>query len=162
MHISRVEPGKIEIKTKQTVVSIDKQVRIGALDINVPGEYDAEEVAVVGIAVDGQTVYSLSIEDVQVCSLPQGITNLPQNVTEQIGSVDVLLLPIQEGASSADLLPVINQVEPTMVIPYGSGDINQFAASSGAGADHLPHIKVTRSLLNPEERQTILLSVTKG
>ncbi len=135
MQISRIKPATIELKTKLASVVINDHIQIGEVIIDGPGEYDAAEVATVGIPHEDKTIYCLSAEDMRLCSLPEGVTNLPQSVTEQIGSVDILLVPITETVTVNDVLGVVNQLEPTMIIPLGEGALIRFQKQGGDRGD---------------------------
>jgi L-ascorbate metabolism protein UlaG (beta-lactamase superfamily) len=97
--------------------------------VNRPGEYEISEVLIIGIATfhDGERgkkrgkniVYLMEIDEVAVCHLGDLGHVLTSEQIEDIGNVDVLLLPV--GGVSTINAPmaaeVVRQLEPKVVIP---------------------------------------------
>lgn len=94
-----------------------------------PGEYEISGVLIIGIAtfhdaVNGQTrgkntVYLMELDGVAVCHLGDLGHVLSDEHVEEIGNVDVLLLPVG-GTSTIDAAmaaEVIRQLEPRAVVP---------------------------------------------
>jgi L-ascorbate metabolism protein UlaG (beta-lactamase superfamily) len=94
-----------------------------------PGEYEISEVLIIGIATfhDGEggkkrgknTVYLMEIDEVAVCHLGDLGHVLTNAQIEDIGNVDVLLLPVG-GVSTLNApmaAEVVRQLEPKAIIP---------------------------------------------
>ena len=94
-----------------------------------PGEYEVKGIGVRGVAAwhdDEQggklgavTMYAIDIDDVVVAHLGDLGHQLDATQLEQLGSVDVLLLPVGGGncLSATQAAAVVNQVEPKIVVP---------------------------------------------
>ena len=94
-----------------------------------PGEYEISGVLIIGIAtfhdaVGGQTrgkntVYLMEIDGVSVCHLGDLGHVLTSEQVEEIGDVDVLLLPVGgvSTVNAAMAAGVIRQIEPKAVVP---------------------------------------------
>jgi L-ascorbate metabolism protein UlaG (beta-lactamase superfamily) len=97
--------------------------------IGEPGEYEVAGVTVFGLATfhDNQrgaesgrnTVYLLSVDDVNICHLGDLGHSLDDSTLEQLGNVDVLLVPVGGGGSltGTSAAEVVRQVEPRFVVP---------------------------------------------
>ena len=94
-----------------------------------PGEYEISSVLVLGVATfhDAErgkkrgknTVYLMEVDGISVCHLGDLGHVLTSEQVEEIGDVDVLLLPVG-GASTIDAAmaaEVIRQIEPKAVVP---------------------------------------------
>jgi L-ascorbate metabolism protein UlaG (beta-lactamase superfamily) len=94
-----------------------------------PGEYEINDVLIIGIATfhDGEggskrgknTVYLMEIDEVSVCHLGDLGHALTSEQIEDIGNVDVLLLPVG-GVSTLNApmaAEVVRQLEPKAIIP---------------------------------------------
>jgi len=94
-----------------------------------PGEYEINSILVIGIATfhDAEqgkergrnTVYLMEVDEVSVCHLGDLGHVLTAEQVEEIGNVDVLLLPVG-GVSTIDAptaAEVVRQLEPRVVIP---------------------------------------------
>lgn len=92
-----------------------------------PGEYEKNDVKIVGVSniIDKtkntkNTIFNLNIDNINICHLGEGINKeLSSEQMEQIGKVDILLLPIP---SDSDYDPAISsklvsELEPKIVIP---------------------------------------------
>ncbi|MFC2005269.1 MBL fold metallo-hydrolase [Chloroflexota bacterium] len=97
--------------------------------VNGPGEYEISGVLIIGMTTfhDGEggkkrgknTVYLYEIDEVSVCHLGDLGHVLTAEQTEEIGDVDVLLLPVG-GVSTIDAptaVEVVRQLEPKVVLP---------------------------------------------
>jgi L-ascorbate metabolism protein UlaG (beta-lactamase superfamily) len=94
-----------------------------------PGEYEISDVLIIGIAtyhdsVKGQsrgknTVYLMEIDGVAVCHLGDIGHVLGDEQVEEMGNVDVLLLPVGgvNTINAAMAAEVIRKIEPKAVIP---------------------------------------------
>jgi L-ascorbate metabolism protein UlaG (beta-lactamase superfamily) len=98
-----------------------------------PGEYEVAGVTVRGLATyhDAQqgaehgrnTVYLIELDDVSVCHLGDLGHTLDASTLEEIGNVDVLLVPVGGGRTldGAKAAEVVRQVEPRYVVPMHFG-----------------------------------------
>ncbi len=94
-----------------------------------PGEYEISGVLIIGIATfhDGEkggkrgknTVYLMEVDEVSVCHLGDLGHVLTTEQVEEIGNVDVLLLPVGgvSTVSAPTAAEVVRQLEPKVVIP---------------------------------------------
>lgn len=143
-----------------------------------PGEYEISGILIIGIAtfhdtqrgqVRGKnTVYVMEIDGVSVCHLGDLGHVLSSEQVEEIGNVDVLLLPVGGGSTinAAVSAEVIRQLEPKAVIPmhYKTpavkrelDSVNVFLKEMGMGQIE-PRSKLTLSKSNlPLSTQVFLL-----
>ncbi|MBA7640678.1 hypothetical protein ES703_48349 [subsurface metagenome] len=143
-----------------------------------PGEYEISGVLITGIATfhdrergekkGKNTVYLMEVDEVSVCHLGDLGHVLTAGQVEEIGNVDVLLLPV--GGVSTINAPmaaeVVRQLEPKAVIPmhYKTGAISwelepvdRFLKEIGVKEiDSQPKLSFTRSNL-PTSTQVFLL-----
>ncbi len=95
-----------------------------------PGEYEVKGVFIKGIpafhdASQGKergriTIYSIEAEGIRFCHLGDlGQSQLTDEQLEEVGSIDVLMIPIGGGStiSSQEASKIISQIEPKIVIP---------------------------------------------
>ena len=138
-----------------------------------PGEYDVKETAINAIPImykDGRviTIYLISIEGLTILNLAHIPTlDLSESELEDIGSVDILLLPIGgEGVMDyEDAARAVNKFEPKIVIPthYETTGLKIKAASEekflkelGAKAETMEKLNIKKKEL-PEEGTKIIL-----
>jgi len=94
-----------------------------------PGEYEISDVLIIGIATfhdadrgrerGENTVYLIEVDEVSVCHLGDLGHVLTAEQVEEIGNVDVLLLPVGgvSTINAAMAAEVVRQLEPKAVIP---------------------------------------------
>ena len=94
-----------------------------------PGEYEINNLLIIGIStyhdkekgkVKGKnTIYLIEMDEVSICHLGDLGHTLTDNQVEELGNIDVLLLPVGGvstiGATTA--AEVMRQLEPRIVIP---------------------------------------------
>jgi L-ascorbate metabolism protein UlaG (beta-lactamase superfamily) len=94
-----------------------------------PGEYEIREVIIIGIAAfhdanqgsskGRNTVYLMEMDEVSVCHLGDLGHLLTDDEVEELGEVDILILPVG-GVSTIDAATaaqVVRQLDPKVVIP---------------------------------------------
>lgn len=95
-----------------------------------PGEYETKEIFVQGIPSwhdsvngterGGNTIYAIEAEEMRLCHLGDlGQKELTEGQLEQIGEVDVLMIPVGGifTINASDAVKIIAQIEPRIVIP---------------------------------------------
>lgn len=129
--ISRVKSDIIlstQITEKENLVS-DKEELVHVIDG--PGEYEIKEIYIKGINCpanisknkDGasNTIFTIEAEEMNICHL--GLFNqkeLTSAQLEEIGEVDVLLVPVGDGGycvEGNEAASIVNQIEPKVVVP---------------------------------------------
>ncbi len=140
-----------------------------------PGEYEIGDVIIIGIATfhDGQhkgknTVYLMELDDLSVCHLGNLGSVLSDEQVEELGNVDVLLVPVGGGATvdATAAAEIVRQLEPKAVIPMHfktpTGDkdlapVDRFLKEMGlSGVTPQPKLNVTKTNL-PLSSQVFLL-----
>ena len=140
-----------------------------------PGEFEVSATSVVGVLTwhdrektSRNVAYVIELEDLRVCHLGAiGVVPTSDQV-EEIGSVDILLVPVG-GGDALDAPPAaetVNLLEPKLVIPMHFktdvektklDPIDRFLKEMGAKSPEThAKIAVTRSSL-PEETQLLVL-----
>lgn len=93
-----------------------------------PGEYEAGPFAISGFAVKAfsddtkVTSYRVEVKEVMIGVLANGVTELDENQLEQLGLVDVLILPVTDGVVGPDAhraAQLVRRIEPKVVLPIG-------------------------------------------
>jgi L-ascorbate metabolism protein UlaG (beta-lactamase superfamily) len=146
--------------------------------ISGPGEYEIGGVLIIGIpayhddeggAKRGRnTIYLMEVDEVSICHLGDLGHLLTTNQVEELGNVDVLLLPVG-GISTIDATvaaKVVRQLEPKVVVPmhYKTPALNRelepverFLKETGVEqADSRPKLSITKQSL-PLSTQIFLL-----
>ncbi len=95
-----------------------------------PGEYEAHEILVTGLATyhDDQagavrgrnTVFTIQLDDLVVCHLGDLGHTLPTSDLERLTGVDIVLIPISGpdvNLSAAKAAEVVHQLDPKVVVP---------------------------------------------
>jgi L-ascorbate metabolism protein UlaG (beta-lactamase superfamily) len=147
--------------------------------ISGPGEYEVSGIFVVGVRTfhdgrEGQqrglnTAYCITAEEVTVCHLGDLGHRLTKTQIEQLGNVDVLLVPVGGGPTIGAGLAAetVSLIEPSLVVPmhYRSPQrddldpVDKFLNEMGAGTpEPEEQLRVSAGRL-PAEPQVVLLQV---
>jgi L-ascorbate metabolism protein UlaG (beta-lactamase superfamily) len=95
--------------------------------IDLPGEYSAKGVNIVGLASDHglssgptlNTIFILETEDLRICHLGDLGVDLSEKQLEEIDGVDVLMIPIggKYTIDAKKAVEIIKKIEPAIIIP---------------------------------------------
>lgn len=84
-----------------------------------PGEYEASGVLAMAIEAGEKLIFHIEMDAIRLAHLGTLDTKLTESMIEQLGDVDILLIPVGgAGALDAKMAhEVIEQIEPRVVIP---------------------------------------------
>lgn len=93
--------------------------------INGPGEYDIKEIYIRGFpsqtkAEQENTIYAIEAEGIRICHLGKlGQKELSSGLLEDIGEVDILMIPVGAGEAinAGEAVKIMAQIEPKIIIP---------------------------------------------
>lgn len=159
MQIKYLGHEKFEIRTKETKIDLGYKVLVNDFSFPGPGEYEKGGVFVEGIADNGNTIYVLKVEEMNVCYLGKIAHDLKEDEAKEIGNVDILFLPLGEDGSvpvkkAADIL---SKIDPKIVIPMLYSDLSEFKNSEGITDGELDILKIKKAELPEEERKVVIL-----
>ncbi len=141
-----------------------------------PGEYEAKGIYVYGIPLIKKTkatvatLYSFNIDDIFIGHLSGLDRELTEHELDQLGRIDVLLLPVgdKECLDPKTAVEVINQIEPRIVIPMqykleglklDQTPIDAFLKEYGLKeVERTDKLKITKKDLPTEETKIIILN----
>lgn len=123
------KPGDIAIKSFKEIPDQESRFKI-----DMPGEYETAGVVIHGIAArahmdeEGKhsaTIYTVEADGVRMAILGHIFPELSEDQLEQIGMVDILVVPVGGSGYTLDgigALKIIKQIEPKIVIPTHYAD----------------------------------------
>jgi L-ascorbate metabolism protein UlaG (beta-lactamase superfamily) len=128
--------AKADVATWSTITpeaGFEFAVPEGALVIDGPGEYEVKGVMITGVParlhIDEQAnrgaVYSILMDGVNVVVAGNIAGNLDESQVENLGQVDVLVVPVGGGGLTLDAegaAGVVTQLEPSYVVPVHFDD----------------------------------------
>lgn len=91
-----------------------------------PGEYEVADVLIAGVATGAKpgsgatnTAYVFRLDEMSVCHLGDLQDKLTDQQIEEIGSIDVLMIPVGGGNAlgAAQAAAVMAQLDPSVVVP---------------------------------------------
>ena len=143
--------------------------------ISMPGEYEVRQLFVYGFRAplrggEEHTIYRYELDRLSLLHLGALDRKPTDEELEQVGDVDILVLPIGGGAvlGVSDAAELVQVIEPRIVIPiwYGESkiplkekDAKRFVSELGAKhVEETAKFKCTRAMLPEEDMQVILLS----
>lgn len=147
------------LKAKGINVILSDKPKLGDLVIDEPGEYEVGGVQLDW--VDG--VIQVYFEGLNVSHIKKGKV-LTDEELEKLNGIDVLLIGVGGGDFTETKLArsVISQIDPSIVIPMYSANLEEFTKEEGSIDAAIDELKITKAELPEEDRQiTILNAQTK-
>lgn len=124
--------GNVELATEARLAANDPEAK---LRIEGPGEYEIGDVSIKGVRatrhIDTEadepisTMYRLEIGDVRLAVLGNITSKLSEDQLEEIGIVDILIIPVGGGGYTLDATSaatIARQVDPRVVMPVHYAD----------------------------------------
>ena len=150
---------KFEIKTKDLEISFGDHLVINGFTFPGPGEYEKGGAIINGIADQGNTIFVVNIEEMNLCHLGALNHDLSEDEAKQIGDVDILFLPLGfEPASLKIALKNLAKIDPRVIIPMEYADLAEFKKSEGITDGELDILKIKKVDLPDEERKIFILN----
>jgi hypothetical protein len=121
---SVTKPTDISLRTSKLIPESNAQ-----FSADMPGEYEIADVVVHGVAarghMDGEgtlnaTIFTVAANDLRIAIIGHIYPELSEDQLEQIGLVDVIIMPIGGNGYTLDsigALQIIKKIEPKVVIP---------------------------------------------
>ena len=149
-----------------------------------PGEYEVSGIFIRGIESfhderEGEerghnTIFTIGIDDITLCHLGDLGTSLEDNVLEDIGAVDVLMVPVggTYTINAKQAAEVVNMISPKIVIPmhakedgfsYTSGfdSIDDYISANGTAAIERTGQLDIKAGLMPLDRKIVIMERVK-
>ncbi|MFH1527427.1 MAG: MBL fold metallo-hydrolase [Bacteroidota bacterium] len=146
-----------------------------------PGEYEVKDIFVQGIqsfhdTSEGKdrgmnTIYTIEAEDLKICHLGDlGQKELTPEQVEQIGDVDILMIPVGGNFTieAKEAVKIISQIEPSIIIPMHYfipklkiklEGVDKFLKTMGIKKlDPIAKLSIKKKDISPEEAKIVVLS----
>jgi hypothetical protein len=145
------------IKTKALIAKIGEKNKLGDLEIVSPGEYEVSGIQME--IIDG--IIEIFAEGIAVGHIRKAKV-LSDDDLQKLNGIDILLIGVGGGEFTDTKIAqeVINQIEPSIVIPMYSGSLDDFGKAESAG-EPIPELKISKIELTDEERKTVVLTPSK-
>jgi len=124
-----------------------------------PGEYEVKTCMIDAIPLGkGNCGFSVLADKIRVAYISDVTTTLTDQQLEAFASVDVLILPVI-GEKSEVTTKIINQVEPSIVIPHNYTDeqLKVLSAEFGSEQETLAKFKITKKELIENDQQRLIV-----
>lgn len=143
------------IKTKSKTVHIGSEISLGDLKINTPGEYESGGVQLENV----HGTIELFSEKMTIAWIKKSQV-LTNTELEKLNGIDVLLVGVGGGefTETKTAIEIINQIDPKIVIPMYSENLESFTKEEGAQVEAIDQYKFTQSDLPEEERKLVVLN----
>lgn len=149
--------------------------------INGPGEYEISGVSIIGIPTfhdekkgderGRNTIYIIEIDNLRVVHLGDLGHKLSEDVLEEIGTVDILLVPVG-GVYTIDsdtAAEVVREIEPSITIPmhyflrgmnkeaFGKlSGVDEFLKDVGLSVERLDKLSIKKSEIQDDQKVVVL------
>lgn len=188
------DPKMVGIKfpsTEADIVTVshahEDHSNIGAITgnpmiISGPGEYEIKEISILGFpsfhddkkgAERGKnTIYVIEVEGIRICHLGDLGEDLSDQILEDLGDIDILMIPVGGGftVSPGKAVEIVQAIEASIVIPMhyaeeglnkenfkGLSPVDVFLKEVGLTVERLPKLSLKQFEIDPETQKVVIL-----
>lgn len=146
------------LKTKTLTAKIGEKNQLGDLEITGPGEYEVGGVQIE--TIDG--IIEVYAEGICLGHI-QKAKVFSDSDLEKLNGIDILLIGVggKEFSDTKTALQVIAQIEPAIVIPMYSSNLEEFTKEEGVVAEGHDELKISKAELPIEERRVVVLNARR-
>lgn len=155
MQIVYNKTGTIELKTKQTTMSVNDEYKLGDRVLPGPGEYESGGV----FAEVAPDIAHFHAEEMVIVYLGHSKRSVTEEELGHLEKVDILLVAV-DSAKKDELQTIsklIKEIEPRLVVLVGIEDPTAFAKVDGETPQTVATLKITTADLPEESRLVYLL-----
>lgn len=158
------------ISQKQSQEYYKKKSEKKTFLIHLPGEYEISDVYVKAIKINKEKmIFTINMDDLKICHLSDVNEELSDEMTEEIGNVDILCIPVggKEVYTAEKAHKAIENIDPKVVIPMHyyvekvdevSDSINEFLKEVGhKEIEPIDSLKIQKSGLPSETTEFKIL-----
>lgn len=169
----------IEIVTAADLAVRDSEA---ILLVDGPGEYEVHSYSIKGVAANSyqdmdknckdNNIYSIEVDDVKIAILGNIEAKLTEAQLEEIGVVDILILPVGGGGFTLygkEAAKIVKQIEPKIVVPihYAGDGLNyevaqdtedEFVGELGTAVEKLDRLVIKKVTDLPDNLKVIKLA----
>ena len=162
MQIKYLGKEKFDVRSKEARIELGYQVSINGFPLPGPGEYEKSGISIEGIADNGNTIYVIRADEINLCYLGKISHDLREEEAKEIGDVDILFIPLGEAGSlpTKKALGLVSKIDPKVVIPMLYSDLMEFKKSEGITNGETEVLKIKKSELPEEERMNVILKAS--
>ena len=166
-HREPLPPGALRQLRKATAPSGEEVLVPASLErafvLNGPGEFEVRQVLMTGVRTDGgadtagdgrNIAFVFELDGLHVCHLGDIGTLLTQDELGEIGSVELLCIPVGGALSATAAGELVAQIDPRLVVPL---TVNADPAVSSQALDRFLH-EMGASNLVPQARLSVTIS----
>ncbi|MFA4996011.1 MAG: MBL fold metallo-hydrolase [Patescibacteria group bacterium] len=163
MQIKYLGNEKFEVRTKDVRIDLGYKIKVNDFSFPGPGEYEKNGIFIEGIVNNGNTIYLVRADDINICYLGNISHDLREDEAKEIGDVDILFVPMGEDGSlpTKKALGLVSLIDPKIVIPMLYSDLTEFKKSEGINDGEIEIFKIKKADLPINERQNIILTQSK-
>lgn len=155
MEVTYLGRNAFKIKGKTASVTLETNVSVEDFKIIGPGEYEIREVSVIGVADVKATIYVVEVDGLRVAYLATAFEKLTEDQMEEMGSVDILLISVDEN-NIKSAVACVKQIDPWVVVPT-LGSTEAFLKEMGKeGITAIPKYVISMDRL-PSELTVVVL-----
>ena len=130
--MNNVSADAIAVSHDDPTANYDEKIEGSRKTINGPGEYEIGDAIIIGIdtardvasgTLRGRnTIFCAEIDEITVCHLGDLGHDLSSEQLDELGQIDVLMLPIGGSLGIKSAIALVNKLQPLLVLPmhYGS------------------------------------------
>jgi L-ascorbate metabolism protein UlaG (beta-lactamase superfamily) len=150
--------------------------------ISGPGEYEIKEISVIGFPSfhddkkgeerGKNVIYVIEVEGIRICHLGDLGGDLTDQVLEDMGDIDILMIPVGGGFTIAPgkAVEIVQAIEASIVIPMHYAEegldkenfkdlapVDTFLKEIGLSVEKLPKLSIKQFEIDPETQKVVIL-----
>lgn len=140
----KIDPETLEGADENVLICTSEQEGKGDLKVfDWPGEYETKGVPIINMQVftapkdsekaEKTIISRFEIDDVKFCHLGNLGHEIASDLSDKIGDVDVLIVPVEGNLTMKKIQTIIDEIEPRAILPVNYSSLAAFLKEMSAG-----------------------------
>lgn len=157
LHTILVDPlAKEIVDSLPFIISRDKNISPTTFTISSSGDYELSDISVSAFKIIDSIdqvadLYKITIENLKVLYVREGVSSIPKDMIEELGTIHVLILELDSASIFSKKVELVQEIEPYYICVNSNNESSKiFEKELGETAEPMKKLKIKSDEFNAE------------